>query len=842
MAIKIGSLLIRLAVEHGILQEGLARSERDVAKTTKAIQRRGQEIADFGQKMSLAVTLPILGIAAASIKAAQESADALGQVNAALASMGGAAGRTSEQLQALASSQMKKSLYDDDEILRSVTANLLTFGKVAGTEFDRAQQAALDLATRMDGDLKGATLQIGKALNDPIKGVGALSKAGIQFSKEQKAMIASLVETGDVAAAQRIILKELETQFAGSAKAARDADPGAALAQSFAQFQEDIGAKLLPLLPPLLDAITGIVDVFSQLSPEIQTGVIAFGAIAAALGPVIVGIGAMVSASAGIIAAIGGAPIVVSLLGLAFNTLAAALGAIAAPVAAVAAAVALWYYWDEIVPIVERVGAVVSTWLRDTLGIDLASAQAGLSEFVAGFTELATVIGGYAVQLGTALSELWQGGFGDGVRGAGAVLAEFGGFVLETLGENLIRIVNAAGEIFAGTFEAIGNVLQIVARVLAGDFSGAWQAAGELVVGIAETLGRTVTALFPEMVGYIKGLYTGAKLWLQEKLGEVFNWLGRKIEQVTGFFFDMYDAVVGNSYVPDMVDGIAAEFARLQAVMVVPAKKAAKDVTEANRQMAADGLALLDRLFPEMAAARRKAEELALINRLGLSEGSKASAIARLDGEFFRSRTQGLGSASVSTGLLSTGPLVDFGKQLEETQAQFGKLADAAKVQTVRIADTFGQMVERVSGQLRSLVDGFKSGNVFDIFDALLGIGTTLGGAGVFGKGVQSFLSKIPGNANGTAFHPGGLMMVGERGPEILAAPRGSRVVPNHELRAANDGAGRLHVTVGVDPRNGNVTAFVDRRVASAAPAIMDGGATVAQARLAQRGSRRIGR
>ena len=114
MAIKIGSLLIRLAVEHGILQEGLSRAERDVAKTAKAIQRRGQEIADFGQKMSLALTLPIIGLAGASIKAAKESADAIGQVNASLASMGNAAGRTSEQLQALASSQMKQSLFDDD--------------------------------------------------------------------------------------------------------------------------------------------------------------------------------------------------------------------------------------------------------------------------------------------------------------------------------------------------------------------------------------------------------------------------------------------------------------------------------------------------------------------------------------------------------------------------------------------------------------------------------------------------------------------------------------------------------------------------------------------------------
>ncbi len=206
MAVKIGSLIIRLAVEHGLLQQGLSAAEQDVAKTTRNIQKRGREIADFGKNMSLAISVPVLGLAAASVKAAKESADALGQVNAALASMGNAAGRTTEQLQALAGDQMRSSLYDDDQILREVTANLLTFGNVAGATFDRAQQAALDLATRLKMDLQSATILIGKALNDPKNGLAALGRTGA-VSKEwiaaNKELITSLVETGQRAKAQR---------------------------------------------------------------------------------------------------------------------------------------------------------------------------------------------------------------------------------------------------------------------------------------------------------------------------------------------------------------------------------------------------------------------------------------------------------------------------------------------------------------------------------------------------------------------------------------------------------------------------------------------------------------
>lgn len=838
MAVKIGSLLIRLAVEHGILQEGLARSERDVARTTKAIQRRGQDIADFGKKMSLAVSLPILALAGASISAAKESADALGQVDAALASMGNQAGRTREQLQELAGEQMRNSLYDDDDILRRVTANLLTFGKIAGQEFDRAQQAAIDLSTRMEGDLKGATIQIGKALNDPVKGVSALAKAGIQFSADQKKMIKSLVETGNVAAAQRIILKELEGEFKGSAKAARDADPGAALAQSFANFQEEIGGKLLPLLPPLLDAATKLIDTFGQLPASVQPWVIALGAAAVVLGPVIAGIGALVSAGAGLIATIGGAPIVVSYLGLAFNTLLAALTVLGPPIAAVAAAIAAWLYWDEIVAVVGRVTAAVTTFLEDTLGVDLTSVKAGISAFGEGFGELADTITGYVSGLGTLLSELWAGAFGEGVRGAGAALVEFGADVAGVLGDYLLRLLSGAKEAFATAFEAIGNVLKIVARVLSGDFSGAWQAAVDLAIGLVQGMGRIFAALFPEMTGYIAALYTGAKQWLQDKLGAVFDWVGRKIKEVGQAFYDLYIAVVGNSYVPDMVDEIGVEFNRLQALMVAPANKATAAVTEATRKMAEDVSSLIDRLFPEFAEARKMAEELALLDaaaadpKIGLSDDLRRRARQRVLEERYG------GESTVSEGLLGEGPLVDFKAKFDELQEAMRGAADAAKVQTVQIAQSFKDMADQTLSALERMVGAIKGGGFLDILSAAINLFLQVAGTGLFGKKLADRVNapRVPGNANGTAFHPGGLMMVGERGPEILQVPRGGRVVPNHELRAA----GEQSLRIILEERTDIVAGRIDRRIGAAAGPIAEGGAQIAQARLARRQTRRI--
>src|SRR5205085_9082709 len=100
-----------------------------------------------GKARKAFVTLPLAGIDAAGIKEAQETASAMAQVKASLASMGPVAGRTAEQLKATSDALETKSLFEGDQILKQVTATMLTFGNVTGATFDRAQQAAVDLAT-----------------------------------------------------------------------------------------------------------------------------------------------------------------------------------------------------------------------------------------------------------------------------------------------------------------------------------------------------------------------------------------------------------------------------------------------------------------------------------------------------------------------------------------------------------------------------------------------------------------------------------------------------------------------------------------------------------------------
>jgi hypothetical protein len=152
--------------------------------------------------------------------------NAVKQLETVLKSTGGVVGYTSKQLQDMASGFQDVTLYGDETIL-SAEALLLTFPKLGHDAFPAATEAVLNVATAMHQDLKSAAIQVGKALNDPKTGMDALTRSGITFSEAQKSVIKGLVDTGKVAEAQKIILKELETQFGGSARAMRGTLSGA---------------------------------------------------------------------------------------------------------------------------------------------------------------------------------------------------------------------------------------------------------------------------------------------------------------------------------------------------------------------------------------------------------------------------------------------------------------------------------------------------------------------------------------------------------------------------------------------------------------------------------------
>ena len=226
----------------------LKRHAAEVKRNETATQRMERQYAKtIKQAKALGVALGAVGLALAYgvIRNTIEAEKVQAQLEAALKSTGGAAGQTIKALNEHAAALQAVTTYGD-EATNSAQAILLTFTRIQGDTFPKATEAVLDMATALQMDLKSSAIQVGKALNDPILGVTALGRAGVQFSEDQKAMIKTLVETGHTAEAQIIILRELETQFGGSATAARDTLGGAleALKNAFGDLLEgDTGSE-----------------------------------------------------------------------------------------------------------------------------------------------------------------------------------------------------------------------------------------------------------------------------------------------------------------------------------------------------------------------------------------------------------------------------------------------------------------------------------------------------------------------------------------------------------------------------------------------------------------------
>ncbi len=109
----------------------------------------------------------------------------------------------------------------DDEQIQAGQNLLLTFTRIrnevgkGNDVFDQATRSAVDLAAGMHTDLKSASLQLGKALNDPVRGITALQRAGVQFSGAQRDQIKQWVEQGDAIKAQKLVLREINKELRG---------------------------------------------------------------------------------------------------------------------------------------------------------------------------------------------------------------------------------------------------------------------------------------------------------------------------------------------------------------------------------------------------------------------------------------------------------------------------------------------------------------------------------------------------------------------------------------------------------------------------------------------------
>jgi len=178
------------------------------------------------------------------------------QLKAGLESTHGAAGVSFDGMVASAKNFAHELKFTQAQI-EDTQSIFLTFPAVTKDIFDRTTEAAMDMATRLKGDPKDAAIQLGKALQDPEKGIAALHRVGVNTDELKK----KFETVTDTVQRQKLILGELESEFGGSAKAAAEADVGFRRTKTIEEMKVALGGltdKIEEALSPALEWLANV--------------------------------------------------------------------------------------------------------------------------------------------------------------------------------------------------------------------------------------------------------------------------------------------------------------------------------------------------------------------------------------------------------------------------------------------------------------------------------------------------------------------------------------------------------------------------------------------------------
>jgi phage-related protein len=368
----------------------------DFVKGMDAATKKSQDFAKKVDRAGKAAGRAFIGIAGGAIMAAkglEEAEIASAKLNNVLTSMGFE--DSVKRVDAYAESLQNLTAVDAD-VIKATQTKLATFANLtktvdtAGGAFDRATVAALDLAAAGFGSAETNAVQLGKALEDPIKGITALARSGVTFTAQEKEKIKVLVESGELLEAQNMVLGAIEKQVGGTA---------AASASSF--------DKIKLALDGVADAIgTGILPLIEMLTPKLQ----AFSAWAAENSKLLSTVVLVVGALTGALYALSLVIKAVTIVQTVFNAvmLLNPIGLVVLAVAALAAGFVLAYkkiepfrdLVDSIFRGIKNIGSAIAA-------SKFATVLSGLIGRLPGMAAGGSVMAGQAVRVGEFGSEVF---------------------------------------------------------------------------------------------------------------------------------------------------------------------------------------------------------------------------------------------------------------------------------------------------------------------------------------------------------------------------------------------------------------------------------------------------
>lgn len=751
----IGNLAVLLTMDTAAFEKGSTHAQKLLKRTQRQFEQMGNKMKDIGESMSKWITLPVMGAGAAVMKLAGDFQSAMNNVSistqASAAEMAkmrklaldiGKDTTKSASEAAGAMDMLAKAGMKTTDILNGGAKAVVALAEAAGSDLDPAAAAITDTFQQFNlssKDLPKIVNNITGAVNESKFGFedfqlgmaqagGVAASAGVEFEDFTAALAATasqFASGSDAGTSMKTFLLSLTPSTKKAAKAFEEAGFNAyntnGTLKSMAQIAGELALRFGHLSEQDLNAT------FEEMfgTDAIRTA-----------------IGLMKQGEAGIIAM---------------------QDRIAKTDAEKQAAQRMQGFNAEL----EKLKGAIET-------AAIAIADSGM---LAAITSLVTGFAGLVDKLGelSPTTLKWVTIIAATVAALGPLIIVVGSAV-SSIGVMLPLIVKMGGvfTLLKGVLIGLTPVLAAVRGILLS------MLANPIILGAAVVIGGIYLAWknWDKIGPIVQKMVTGVTNWLK-KLASPFNWVVGKLTVMGKAFFALYDKVVGHSYIPDMVDGIAEQMARLEAVMVKPATAAAGATGEAFRKLQSDVAGLLDRLFPEAAAFRKYESELALIDkalkahiltveqaaearsRLGL-EGMKDTPISVLED----------GAKPLTEGGGLTGAVGDAIDKLPE-------LSDASDKATARVIEGFSNMANSAISSVRDMVASFKSGDILGSIQSLLDVVVD-----VIGALGQIGVIKAPANyggarANGGPVSAGKSYLVGERGPEFITPRRSGFVHPN---------------------------------------------------------------
>lgn len=543
----------------------------------------------FGEFLKSQLVFSALSTAAGFLKdqitsVFQESMDAqagMAQTVAVLKSTHDASGMTADAVADLATKYSHLTLFSDDTT-QAAENMLLTFTNIGKNVFPLATKTVLDMSQALGQDTKSSAIQLGKALNDPITGITALQRVGVTFTDSQKNLIKSLVDSGNVAGAQKVILQELQREFGGSAEAAGKTFPGQLqiLGQSMDDIKQKIGDALLPILQNLTSWVsTNVVPAFDRFSDWFKsTGAPALQRFATFVQqnatPILAGLGGVVLAVIVPAFVAWAAAMIANPVGLIITGIALAVGGLAAGFTA------LYQHnagFKQFIDGVANGFKQAGTWIQTTFIPAMQQVGTWIQTYVWPILQqVGSFIASVFVPVWQQLTDLWQNQLMPLFQQLQPALQQLtplfeilgailGTIVLVSIAtliglisglakgisymiEGLAHAVSGIVQFFTGLVQIVGGFIQLIVDIIHGNWSGVVKDLAQIGQGIInEFMGiwNTVVGILQAAWGLISGL------------------VGGFVQGFIGFFQNLYNEIVGHSIIPDLVNGIITWISQL---------------------------------------------------------------------------------------------------------------------------------------------------------------------------------------------------------------------------------------------------------------------------------------